>query len=249
MTTKEALSKEIQKLIDTERRRSCGRHLAEGYKQGMAERFDRVLDLCTQLVPIPDATILDVGRSYLTTKLANHYKCVFSMGYDLETDDGGHREPEQIDSVPHIIFDLNQSKYAEKWPNYPGYFDLIVIGEVIEHIFTAPEFTLFLLRYLLKPGGFIILTTPNALRIDARLKLMLGTGNPYERLRYYDENPGHYREYSKKELIEIGKISGLETKATYFFNCFDSKYLPLKVLKRLVPQCRDTIILVYTLRN
>ncbi|MFM5962085.1 MAG: class I SAM-dependent methyltransferase, partial [Dolichospermum sp.] len=52
--------------------------------------------------------------------------------------------------MPGIVFDLNfQSK-----------FDVVLFDEVIEHLAHPDEF-LKTIAHMLKPGGHIVLTTPN----------------------------------------------------------------------------------------
>ena len=68
---------------------------------------------------------------------------------------GGHREVGSLSRVGHIVFDLNLSDQCSKWPEHSNRFDLAVICETIEHLPTAPEFTLLMLSSLLKPGGDI----------------------------------------------------------------------------------------------
>ncbi|MGA7385503.1 MAG: hypothetical protein WBW81_12655 [Methylocella sp.] len=74
-------------------------------------------------------------------------------------------------------------------------FSLIVFAEVIEHLYTATELTLFVLSELLEPGGRMIIQT-------------LGI-HPYQRFSINNRNPAHYREYTKGELIDIIQIVGL----------------------------------------
>lgn len=88
-------------------------------------------------------------------------------------------------------------------------FDLIVFTEVIEHLFTAPELVLYYLKSLLLENGVILYMTPNATSLYRRLKLLRGI-DLYEKIRFNTENPGHFREYTKNEMIDIGKTSGLE---------------------------------------
>jgi 2-polyprenyl-3-methyl-5-hydroxy-6-metoxy-1,4-benzoquinol methylase len=174
-----------------------------------AYRFRRLLDLCRHQVPSGDASVLDVGRSGLTALLASYYHSVTSIGLNLEEDDGGHRENMALDNrIPHIVFDLNRSADVAAWPQRPAAFDLIVYSETVEHIHAAPEFSLLMLSSLLKDRGKIVVSTPNAAQLRHRALLLLGV-NPFERVRYYPKNPGHFREYTARELRDMANVVDL----------------------------------------
>ena len=68
------------------------------------------------------------------------------------------------------------TKYADVSKPLPfqnSYFDFIFAGEIIEHIFNTSLFLEEIYR-LLKPNGYLILTTPNLARFDDRLKFLFG---------------------------------------------------------------------------
>jgi hypothetical protein len=68
--------------------------------------------------------------------------------------------------------------------------------------------SLLLLSSLLREGGKIVLSTPNAAALHNRLRLLRGV-NPFERIRYYDRNPGHFREYTADELRSMAEAADL----------------------------------------
>lgn len=58
-------------------------------------------------------------------------------------------------------------------PFSDNYFDFVFAGEIIEHLFD-PLFLLKEIYRVLKPNGYLILTTPNLARMDDRLRFLLG---------------------------------------------------------------------------
>jgi SAM-dependent methyltransferase len=68
------------------------------------------------------------------------------------------------------------TKYADVSKHFPfpdNYFDFIFAGEIIEHIFDT-RFFLKEIHRVLKPKGYLIITTPNLARLDDRVKFLLG---------------------------------------------------------------------------
>jgi len=52
-----------------------------------------------------------------------------------------------------------------------GFFDLVIFTEIIEHL-TNPFFALSEIRRVLKPGGWLLITTPNVSRSQNVIKLI-----------------------------------------------------------------------------
>ena len=146
-------------------------------------------------------------------------------------------------SSKHIAFDLNTSIDVAGWPRDKVRFDLIVCAETIEHLHTPPEFALMMLGSLLKPDGLLLVTTPNACGITRRLKLLFGT-NPFERIRYYSRNPGHFREYTRDEMIEMGGTVGLDVRECRTINFYNQRLALVDWLKMPAP-FRDSLAAVY----
>jgi 2-polyprenyl-3-methyl-5-hydroxy-6-metoxy-1,4-benzoquinol methylase len=97
--------------------------------------------------------------------------------------------------------DLNQSSL----PFADQSFDLIFAGEVIEHLIDTDGF-LAELRRCVRPGGHILLTTPNLISFENRLRILLGIYPIW--VNYNLSGSGHVRAYTprvlKKQLQEHG---------------------------------------------
>jgi SAM-dependent methyltransferase len=154
-----------------------------------------LLDLLRNNISATSTTtsILDVGRSSLTTMMAEEFQVrVDSLGLEPGT---------ELSTGQHHSFDLNKTDRRECWPVGLGPYDVVVFAEVVEHLYTAPELVLEFLWSLLVPEGLLILQTPNAASLGKRVKLAFGV-NPFERFRADKSNPGHYREYTLVELVD-----------------------------------------------
>jgi hypothetical protein len=97
------------------------------------------------------------------------------------------------------------------------------MAEVLEHLYTAPRLVLDFVRRLLVAGGCLVLQTPNAASLPKRLKLLFGR-NPFEMIRTDPQNPGHFREYTRKELQSLAAISGFRIEDCAMSFYFDARF-------------------------
>ncbi len=95
---------------------------------------------------------------------------------------------------------------------YDGYFDVIIAGDIIEHVFDTDEF-LKRLYILLKKDGTLLLTTANIASIGRRIMLLMGK-NPYTEfstlLPNKEFNVGHIRYYTVENMREQFNMIGFK---------------------------------------
>lgn len=111
--------------------------------------------------------VLDVGCSwgYLSREmLARGNSSVVGMELDPEL---GERAREVCEQV--LIGDVEEQELAFE----PESFDAVLCGDVIEHL-RDPEAFLRRLRPLLRPGGRLVVSTPNVANWSNRLALLAG---------------------------------------------------------------------------
>jgi len=195
-----------RRLLAAERGRSAAHDYA-GYHR---RRFDYVVGVCRRVRPDPGARVLDVGRSALSHRLLAHYADVTTLGFAPSPDDAVAPDaapPADRVFAAHLVCDLNDAARTGTVDG-AGRYDLVVFAEVLEHLHAAPELVLHLLRGLLADDGLLVCQTPNAAALPRRLRLLAGR-HPYERLRVNPGNPGHIREYTRDELVEIAAAAGL----------------------------------------
>lgn len=87
-------------------------------------------------------------------------------------------------------------------PYEKGYFDCVICSEVLEHIYDSPLEVLSEFKRVLKPEGYLVLTTPNVMRIENKLRFLLNINiyQDIERYTYFPRYALHFREYSRKDL-------------------------------------------------
>ncbi len=95
----------------------------------------------------------------------------------------------------------------EPLPFSDNRFKLALFSEVFEHLRINPLFTLREINRVLSPGGTIILTTPNLISLNNRIKMLLGRSiddpcEAYEQLDWLG-SMGHVREYAPEQIRQF----------------------------------------------
>jgi SAM-dependent methyltransferase len=184
------------------------------------------------------ARVLDVGPHFLTFLLRHFFGdriVLHTIGWENE-----RLAPSRI-IAKHTPFDLNDAHDRARWPSGQTY-DIVVMAEVIEHLYTAPRLVLAFLAELLDDRGSLIIQTPNAAALRNRVKMMLGR-NPFEPIRETRSNPGHFREYTGKELVAICGQAGLECEHLAYVDYWPT-YFVLRIIQRINPHLRNGLTLI-----
>lgn len=96
-----------------------------------------------------------------------------------------------------------------KLPFENNFFDLVVAGEIIEHIYDTDFFLKEIYR-VLKLGGKLLISTPNVASLGRRLLLFFGR-NPIIELSPNEPNSsGHIRYFTFKSLCKLLKKHNFE---------------------------------------
>jgi SAM-dependent methyltransferase len=147
--------------------------------------------------------VLDVGMSHQTRLVRKIYPQV-----ELATLGFYDHRFEPMEGVVHTAFNLNDAADESRWPQVEP-FDLILLAEVIEHLHVPTSHTFKMLRSLLRPGGMLLIQTPNPINLARRLAL-LGGKSPFEIIRDDATNPGHYCEYTVDNLVYLAETADME---------------------------------------
>ena len=102
------------------------------------------------------------------------------------------------------VFDVERHRY----PHEDASFDVVLCLEVLEHLAVDPMAMMSEVNRVLKPGGTLVLSTPNAVRHSNVVKMILGEHplgwTPYNG---YDGNR-HNREYTPSEIDQLFRAAG-----------------------------------------
>ncbi|MFA6518952.1 MAG: class I SAM-dependent methyltransferase [Candidatus Shapirobacteria bacterium] len=140
-----------------------------------------------------NAKILDIGcyPPYLLKSLSKRFQ--------LWGISSGH-EPVSFRNVSTINID------NETFPYSDNFFDLVIFSEVLEHMYRGVDHIFSEINRILKPGGRLIITTPNAVRSHNLLKIIVGV-NPFDGLNNDSIYHRHNREYTQSELLALSRSS------------------------------------------
>jgi len=127
----------------------------------------------------------------------------------------------------------------EALPFRHGAFDVVLLGEVIEHV-AYPSKLLDNINEVMRPGGLLVLTTPNGGRIHTGLPT-LGDVHPEELVarQFKPDADGHLFLLTQDELVGIVEGAGMQVVSHAFFGSpwitgrlmarYIDRFLPLKV--------------------
>jgi SAM-dependent methyltransferase len=97
----------------------------------------------------------------------------------------------------------------EAFPYADGSFDAILNCDTVEHMLRDPVRMLAGCHRVLKPGGAMVVTTPNVLRLDNVARLIEGT-NIHDKYVRESASARHPREYAPGELQRLLEWTGFE---------------------------------------
>ncbi len=172
---------------------------------------------------IPEgSTVLDVGCStgYYGAYIRKHKQCLV---YGIEISNDRKEAGKVLDGV--YSFDLDA-----EWPEeiYERKYDVVFLGDVIEHL-KNPDASFRNILKLLSKNGRVFVSTPNVAHISVRLEL-LGGNFEYEKMGILDSTHLKY--------FTLNSLSDLVTGAGYNIVRIDSSEsdYPKEVVESLLEQ-------------
>lgn len=100
---------------------------------------------------------------------------------------------------------------VDEFPYPDASFDVVLFSELIEHLAINPVWTLAEIHRVLRPGGHVIVTTPNALSIERLDELLYGGSAEVDRYApTFGYGARHNREYEPVELRELLESTGFD---------------------------------------
>ena len=203
-------AKDLSRLLGAFRSDALDRHVAVLPKEAMSSYLQMNVVRVVRLVEalrrrgFEQGHVLEVGSWFGSFALA-----LRRLGYGVTAcdryssyGDAFDRYVELMESEGIRIVSTNREGDLEQIAAL-GEFDVVLAGAVIEHVPHTPRKLLETLFHAVRPGGVLLLDTPNVARFWNRRALERGETifQPIED-QYSSEPPweGHHREYTAKEL-------------------------------------------------
>jgi 2-polyprenyl-6-hydroxyphenyl methylase/3-demethylubiquinone-9 3-methyltransferase len=202
-----------------------------GYINGYAARVHRTLDAVRRVAP-PEARLLDIGAAQGNLSLA-----LAELGYRVTWNDirdelvpyvRMKHERGRIDFLPGNCLELSCEEP----------YDVVVVAEIIEHV-AHPDALLEKVAALVRPGGHVIVTTPNGAYFRNSLPRFSDCRDPrqYEALQFRPDADGHIFLIYPDELLDLARQVGLiPTRLELFVNPLSRGALGLHRLLRVIPR-------------
>lgn len=164
-------------------------------------------------------SILELGANpYFTTTLLSKFRDAdLHLANFFGADSGAegnqnvtiHQTGEVI-NYPYKHFNVEENTF----PYADDSFDVILFCEILEHLLTDPVHTLTEIRRVLKPGGTLIVTTPNVARLENVRKMIAGQ-NIYDPYSGYGPYGRHNREYTQQDLFSLLTANGFRPNSLF----------------------------------
>lgn len=182
-----------------------------GYLDGAYPRLMSAIEL----MPTGPARVLEIG--------ANPYFMTMLMGrlrpdYELELTnffggaDGSDTGTQTVDDSagsPHEFSYRRLNVETERFPYEDERFDGVVFCEVLEHLTADPAWALAEIRRVLRPGGWLVLSTPNSARRRNVTRMLRGK-TVHDQYSAHGPYGRHNREYTRSELGDLLTAVGFD---------------------------------------
>lgn len=176
---------------------------------------EAIARLITRYVPL-GSSILDFG-SGTCVRAAFMALC----GYEVWACDDLRDEWHLRDDNRQRIYSFAQQmgvrfsliEADRRLPYRDSQFDVVMINDVIEHLHDSPFRILSEILTWVRPGGYLLISVPNAANLRKRVALLFGRTNypPYDDYFWYPPPwRGHVREYVLNDLRLLNRFMGLD---------------------------------------
>ena len=202
-----------------------------GYAYAYQNRRRRTLQLLTEVLE-PGARILDIAAAQGNFSLA-----LAELGFDVTWNDL------RADLADYVRLKYERGQLAFAPGNafelqFPSLFDAVLITEIIEHV-AHPDDFLAKAAALVRPGGYIVMTTPNGGYFKNTLPKFSECADPavYESVQFKPNADGHIFLLHADEIEPLARRAGLSVdRISLFTNPLTTGHVKTEALLRFTPR-------------
>ena len=211
-----------------------------GYAYAYENRHRETLRLLAEVLA-PGARVLDIAAAQ-----GNFSLSLAELGFDVTWNDLRAELAEYV----RLKYESGKIEYAAGNAfelAFPSLFDAVLITEIIEHVAHPDEF-LAKAAALIKPGGYIVMTTPNGGYFKNPLPKFSDCADPtvFEAMQFKPNSDGHIFLLHTDEIAPLAERAGLVVeKIVLFTNTLTAGHVKteplLKVLPRPIVDMAETV--------
>ena len=212
-----------------------------GYAYQYENRRQHTLDL-VQKIALPGVKILDVAAAQ-----GNFSLSLAEFGYEVTWND---LREDLVDYVK-LKYEYGTIYFAPGDVFNLGFnncFDVVLITEIIEHV-AHPDDFLKKVASLIKPGGYVVMSTPNGEYFRNRLPRFLDCPDPsqFESIQFRPDEDGHIFLLHLDEIESLACQAGLAIVETRLFtNPLTRGSLKSEALLKLFPRSWINVVEKWT---
>ena len=202
-----------------------------GYAYAYENRRNHTLGLIKDAVK-PGSKILDVAAAQ-----GNFSLLLAELGYKVTWNDIRADMAEYV-QMKYEKGDISYAAGNVFEVRFESLFDLVLATEIIEHV-AHPDDFLKNLAKLIKPNGFIVISTPLGSYFKNNLPKFTEFENPeiFEKDQFKPNSDGHIFLIHLNEMAQLSKMAGLEIVSSKFYtNPLTRGHMGLGNLLKILPK-------------
>jgi 2-polyprenyl-6-hydroxyphenyl methylase/3-demethylubiquinone-9 3-methyltransferase len=202
-----------------------------GYFYAYENRRRQALALITEVLA-PPARILDIGAAQ-----GNFSLQLAEMGFEVTWNDLRAELADYV-RLKHERGSLRFAVGSAFELRFPQPFDAVLITEIIEHV-AHPDDFLLKVSSLVRPGGYIVMTTPNGGYFRNPLPRFSDCPDPsvFESVQFKPDADGHIFLLHTDEIGALAADAGLRIdRLEIFTNSLTNGHVKLSPLLRVLPR-------------
>lgn len=211
--------------------------IAEQYLYDSIGRISVVMEWLQQIQSGTFRKVLELGSNpyYLTLLMKKHFDLELHLAnfFGNPAENGRHTQVVEGNGETHEFAFEHFNLEVDPYPYQDGFFDCVIFCEIVEHLLLNPDFAVLEMRRILRPGGYLLISTPNAARLSNLVRLARGK-NVYDGYSPHGIYGRHNREYTLSEVIDLMKRNSFRVERTSVRNIYPHP-LKSRMLQALRP--------------